>query len=423
MNLVIRRNAGVLLVLPVVLSLVMLWVIPAGAESESGGVPGGWLSSYRGARITGLGGAFVAVSDEPVGALWNPAGLSQLLRNQVFFETARYFEGTSINGLSLAVPSDRLPDLGITLISLRSGEFERTNQYNEHLGTFRESDLAVLVSASRRLLPWISVGTNIKLARQSIAEFSGTGAGLDFGVMLDLTPRLRVGASLLNMGGPALQLRDCRERFPSEFRGGFSFTVMEGRGMITAEIDHCPGFETTVHGGGEMNVYRNMTLRFGLNDLDPSGGFTFDLDDLELSYGMKASEPGMMHYFSISYRFGGFFASSSARPEVFSPLGRRPFTRFKLESRIKEGANRWSFTILDKDGRLVKQFGGSGDPPARLVWDGKSGEGRPLPDGRYHYQLVVTDRQGRKIPGEGGMVEIDTGGTGSELPVIISRDN
>jgi hypothetical protein len=414
-----KKNYGGLTILLVLLTPFLILPTQVRAEAQSGGMPGGWLSDYRGARVTGLGGAFVAVSDEPLGALWNPAGLSQLLRNQVFFETARYFEGTSVNGLSLAVPSNRLPDFGFTLLSLRSGEFERTNQFNEHLGTFREGDLAILMSASKRLIPWITLGANIKVAHQSIAEFSGTGAGVDFGVMLDLTPRLRVGASLLNLGGPALELRDRKEQFPSEFRGGFSVSILGGRGLVAAEIDHSSGFETTFHGGGELSVYRNMTLRFGMNQLNPAGGFTFDVDQLELSYGMQDSQLGMMHYFSVSYRFGGFYAASSAKPEVFSPLGNRPVTNFSLESRMKSTARKWSFSLIDNLNRVVKSYGGPGDPPASLVWDGRSNSGKPLPDGKYRYRLVVTDEEGCEMPGKGGVVEIDTDRPGSELPVVI----
>ena len=46
---------------------------PGQAETADGGAAGQWLSHYTGARTLGLGGAFVASADEPLGVIWNPA--------------------------------------------------------------------------------------------------------------------------------------------------------------------------------------------------------------------------------------------------------------------------------------------------------------------------------------------------------------
>ena len=46
----------------------------------------------------------------------------------------------SINALGFAVPGSRWPSLGVAMISLGSGEFERTNDMNDALGAFKESN-------------------------------------------------------------------------------------------------------------------------------------------------------------------------------------------------------------------------------------------------------------------------------------------
>ena len=58
-------------------------------------------------------------------------------QNELRFETARLFEDTSINALGFAVPGNKLPSFGLTIVSLRSGDFERTNELNDPLGTFQ----------------------------------------------------------------------------------------------------------------------------------------------------------------------------------------------------------------------------------------------------------------------------------------------
>jgi hypothetical protein len=143
----------------------------AQAQEQRHGAPGDWLSRYAGARSVGFGGALVAAMNEPMGVLWNPAGLAMLDQNELHLEMARLFEDTSVNGFSFAAPARRIPSFGITLVSLSSGEFERTSELNESLGSFEEGEMAVLLTASKALSPRLSLGANFKVVRQTLEEF------------------------------------------------------------------------------------------------------------------------------------------------------------------------------------------------------------------------------------------------------------
>ena len=115
----------------------LAWAVPALAQEQIAGNPGEWLARYTSARTLGLGGAYVATADDPLGVLWNPAGLSSMDQNEVRFENAQLFEQTSINAFGFAVPGNWLPSFGITMVSLGSGEFQRTNDMNDDLGNFK----------------------------------------------------------------------------------------------------------------------------------------------------------------------------------------------------------------------------------------------------------------------------------------------
>jgi hypothetical protein len=407
-----------------VLAVVMAAVFSIGAlaEEPDGGIPGSWLSRYTGARTLGLGGAFVATADEPTGVVWNPAGLSVLDQNEFRFETARLFEDTSINGFSFAVPGSRIPSFGITVLALRSGEFERTNELNDDLGTFNTGDTAFLFTVSKNVTPRLAVGGNLKLARQSVEEWNGGGLGFDLGGIYDLTSMVRVGASILNVGGPNLNLREVDESFPTEVRLGFSANVLGRRGLVTAEIDHVSddgGFR--FHGGTEYWIQPSLALRVGYNDANAAGGFSYRVDPrIQLDYGVSDHELGFTHRVGLSYRFGGFFASSRAVPEVFSPTGERSVTKIYLQSRTKDETESWRLAILNKSDETVRRFAGKGVPPAHLVWDGKDESGLPLPDGVYRYQLQVNDREGREIESPTQLVEISTEGPRGRIQVFPS---
>jgi hypothetical protein len=401
------------------IAAVMVPVGTAGAAEDTGGAPGNWLSSYVGARTLGLGGAFVATVDEPLGVVWNPAGLSWLEQNEVRFETASLIEGTALHGLSFAVPGSRLPSFGVSMVAMRSGEFERTDELNNPLGTFQTGDTAFLVSVAKGISPRFSLGGNVKWVRQSVEEWSGNGLGFDVGALMNVTPSLRVGASILNLGGPNITLRETDERYPIELRGGLGARVLGGRGLVTCELDHIQGAGVRFRGGSEYWIQPQLGLRLGYGDEHPGGGVSYRLDrGIQVDYGLSDQELGFVHRVGVSYRFGGFFASSSAEPQVFSPTGEQAVTKIHLTARTKTDAESWNLVIRDKSDQTVRQFAGRGTPPAHLVWDGKDETGLPLPDGVYRYRLVVQDREGREMASPGAAVEIATGGPEGTIQVL-----
>jgi hypothetical protein len=395
-------------------------ILPAAAlaQTESGGAPGSWLSGYAGARTIGLGGAFVATADDALGVLWNPAGLQWMDQNQAMFESVRLFEDTSINSLSFAIPGSRLPSLGISMISLRSGEFQRTNELNNPLGTFSEGETAYLFSLAKAFSSRFSIGTNFKLVHQSIEDFSGGGFGVDVGGIFQLTPTLRVGASVLNLGGPSITLRDAPETYPTEMRGGASLDILNGRARIQAEVDHADGPGTRLHGGAEYWVQPGIALRFGYSEDHATGGFSYRFrPQYQFDYGVADHALGLTHRVGFSYRFGGFFASNRAEPEVFSPTGEKAVTKISLNAKTKAQAESWSLEIVSKSGQAVRRFGGPGLPPAHVLWDGKDETGLPVADGVYTYRLAVKDTEGRMLNASTRKVEISTGGPQVTIPV------
>jgi hypothetical protein len=291
---------------------------------------------------------------------------------------------------------------------------------NEPQGSFQEGEMAFVLSASKNVNRRLSIGTNVKIVRQSIAEFDAAGFGADVGVMYDVTPRVRLGASLLNLGGPNLKLREVEESYPVEMRGGGALRFLQGRGLVSMELDHREGPGTTLRGGTEFWVHPSMALRMGYDDKSPAGGMSYRVSPTtQLDYGLSDHELGVTHKIGVSYRFGGFFASSKADPQVFSPLGEQAVTKFALEAHAKSLVEKWTLEIVDKQEQVVRRFSGRDQPPSHVMWDGKDETGLPLPDGAYAYQLVVVDNEGRVMSDHERIVEIATGGPSGSVPVML----
>lgn len=396
---------------------VLLLATAAVAADPNEGLPGDWLSRYASPQAVGMGGAIVAVGAEPQAALWNPASLSWLRRNTVQATSAVLFDDTSVNGLGFAVPSNRMPTFGLNMLYLKSGEFERTNELNESLGTFDEGDLVLALTAAQQLAAHWSVGANVKLVRQTLEDFSGGGAGFDVGVLGEVVPGVKLGASALNLGGPTIALRDRDETYAREYRAGLSVALLGGNGLITADAVNRDGPGTQVRIGGQF-IVGSLALRLGYYIENIAAGFSYRFENgLSVDYGMNDHELGMVHRFGLTYGFGGFFARSQANPAVFSPMGQTPVTKFLLTARTKGDVRDWQLTISDRSGQTVRSYAGQGQPPAQIIWDGKDLAGLPLPDGLYSYVLTVVERDGHQTSARARSVEIKTGGPQGSIGV------
>jgi hypothetical protein len=392
---------------------------PGHAQTPGAGAPGEWLTQYSSARTLGLGGAFVASADDALGALWNPAGLQMLDQNQLRFESALLYEDTSINGVSFAVPGSRWPSMGVSMLALGSGGFQRTNALNDPLGSFTEGETAYLFTLAKGLTPRFALGANVKLVQQTVESFNGGGFGFDLGGIVTLTPGLRVGASIINLGGPSITLRDVAEPWPAQMRGGFALTMLGGRALLCGEIDQSKGLGTRLRAGTEYHLIQGLTMRVGYDDTRGTGGVSYRFSPrYEVDYGVADHPLGMTHRFGISYRFGGFYASSSAEPSVFSPTGDQAVTRISLNARTKGTPENWDLAVLDKSDHVARHFGGQGRPPSHVEWDGKDETGLPLPDGIYRYRLEVHDHEGRILVSTLRSLEISTGGPQGNVPVV-----
>ena len=208
------------------------------------------------------------------------------------------------------------------------------------------------------------------------------------------------------------------ETYPTEFRGGASLQLLNGRAHMSAEVDQASGPGTRFHGGAEYWIQPGIAMRFGYAEDGATGGFSYRFGPAyQFDYGAADHPLGLSHRVGFSYRFGGFYASNKAEPEVFSPTGDKAVTKISLNARTKAEAQSWSLEIVSKSSQVVRRFGGPGMPPAHVLWDGKDETGLPVADGVYTYRLTVKDTDGRLLNASTRKVEISTGGPQVTVPV------
>jgi hypothetical protein len=325
-----------------------------------------------------------------------------------------------MNAFSFTIPAQRFPSFGLTLVTLNSGNFQRTNELNEELGDFSEGNLALYLTGAKRVNKRLRLGANVKIVRQTLEDYSAGAAGLDLGAMVDLGPHWSLGMSALNIGGPSIAMREVDESFPVNVRGGVTWRGLGNRALLTAELDNRDGPGTIFRSGAEMWVHHSMALRAGYGSEAFGAGVSVRVaHNFRLDYGAQDNELGVLHRFGLVYDFGGFHANSQAAPEIFSPTGANSVTSFGLKARTRGEPSEWTLDIIDKHDRLVRRFGGKGGPPSHVVWDGTDEAGMQLPDGTYRYQLVVLDDQGIQLDAKEREVVISTSGPQGNIPVDV----
>jgi hypothetical protein len=413
-----KHSTSVRLAGAALLALALGTARPGIAADDSEGLPGDWLNRHSSARSAALGGARMGLADEPLSALVNPAAAAWLERGAVQVNTTRLFEDTAVNSFGIALPASGRPSLAFNLLSLGSGDFERTGAASDEvLGSFEEGNLAVGLAVAHPLSDRIAAGAQVKLARQSLDEFNGTGLGFDVGLLGRLPGGVQVGASALNLGGPTIAMRMRDETYLRELRGGVAVPVSGGAGLLALDAVQRDGADLQVHAGGRFRL-QALELSLGYDIDNFAAGFSYSLPSgLQLDYAMSDHDLGLVHRVGVTWRFGGFSAEAEASPAVFSPMGSEPVTRFVLKARTRGEAASWQLEIADGSGLVVRTYAGQGPPPADIVWDGKDTAGRPLADGSYTYRLRVNERGGTSLQAPPGTVEISSGGPRGSIEV------
>jgi hypothetical protein len=206
-----RRIAAWLIVIGCVL------LTPAARCDESGGTRS--VFAYgAGTRALSLGGAFVAIADDASALLWNAGALGGVDRMEVQLTHAGNGElGSREEYGGFVLPSWRWGVFAVAVQHYAIGGIEARDDRNVPLGQdLSDAETEITLGFGRALGPALGVGAAVKVQRQSLAGYSGSGLGADLGVLLrpglvlgsppSWAERLTLGLSLRNAIAPSLRL-------------------------------------------------------------------------------------------------------------------------------------------------------------------------------------------------------------------------
>ncbi|HIN27221.1 MAG TPA: PorV/PorQ family protein [Candidatus Marinimicrobia bacterium] len=175
-----------------------------GSVSNVGTTAASFLDIGIGARSLSMGGAFVAVADDPTALYWNPAGIVNIQTPTAHFFHSPWLADIRFNHSAVVVPIDRSSSFGFFITSVSMDEMQvRTVKIPQGTGEyFSVSNVALAGSYARRLTDRFSFGFNIKYIQEKIWHMNAGGLAVDLGsLFVTKNSGVRIGMSVSNFGG------------------------------------------------------------------------------------------------------------------------------------------------------------------------------------------------------------------------------
>ena len=169
--------------------ILLLSVLPAAqpvsAEEANGGYAGAFLQVPAGARPSGMGGAYLAISDDGAAPLFNPAGLSGLRRPLLGTSYRAMQLDRVLSYVTAAFPVQGQAALAVHWLYGGSGSVEARDSDGDLLGRdIDQNNHQFSVVFAKRFERFLSVGVNISYVASFMPDMDANSVGFDFGTML-----------------------------------------------------------------------------------------------------------------------------------------------------------------------------------------------------------------------------------------------
>ncbi|MCX8057197.1 MAG: PorV/PorQ family protein [Ignavibacteria bacterium] len=172
--------------------------------TKTGTTAAQFLKIGIGSRALGMGGAFVASSNDVSAIYWNPAGIALIENREAAFNHVDWLMDVSFDHASFAMNFGDFGTVGAFVGVMSMGEMlVRTVEKPEGTGEyFGAGAMTIGLSYARNLTQDFAIGFNAKYIREFIWHEIAQGFALDIGTLyrLQFLNETRLAASISNFG-------------------------------------------------------------------------------------------------------------------------------------------------------------------------------------------------------------------------------
>ncbi len=284
-----------------ILVTVSLVILTATASAGTTGFA--FLQVPTGARAVAMGGAFTAVSGDPMGLYWNPATLAGM-QKQMFTSTyTGYLMDMQAGFAGWVNPGDN-DMVGVSVNYFYGGSFKRTSMTNPtgNGEEFSTNSVSLGGTYVYKFTPVLAVGTTARFVYSSIDTYSGNAFMVDLGAWYK--PGLvSYGFAVRNAGIQTKAFYQDNDPLPTTIAAGASAEFLDDKLLVALDVSYPfhGNFDTAL--GVEYSPVDMLSIRAGgnLHDKDAAdnaGGSIIDA----LAFGAGTN----WNRFSLDYAFKPF---------------------------------------------------------------------------------------------------------------------
>ncbi|HWR82267.1 MAG TPA: PorV/PorQ family protein [Candidatus Deferrimicrobium sp.] len=264
------------------------------AAPSGGRTAADFLSIGLGARASGLGGAYTAISEGSVAAYWNPAGLSDVQGGEVLLGHYSWLQDITLEHGTVAHQIGDRTALAASVTFLNYGQVDGYDVNGVMTGDISAYDLCGAVSIGTSTGYDISVGLTTKFINQKLDDLNASTFAVDIGAMYE-TERLSLAAVIANVG-PDMGFGGVKERLPTAARIGVAVRPF-GRALLTSvEVEKKAYGGAALRNGFEANFAERYFLRAGY-------AYYPTHDTRSFGYGMSLGAGVRLAWGEIDYAF------------------------------------------------------------------------------------------------------------------------
>ena len=259
-----------------------------------------------GARPSAMGDAFIALADDAASLYWNPAGLAQLEKKEIFAMYNLWLEGINQGYISFTFPFSLNNQFGIGINYVDMGILEGRDEHGNPTGNFGSSDIHLSLGYAKKFNKFC-VGFTVGWLQDTIREDKKSVFLGDIGLIYFINKHFNLGIVTQNIGtnlgtdvlplifkiGGNLKLKDLN----------FNIDIVKPE---KEEISYHTGMEwwlkniLVVRGGYK---YDSAMATLGpLAGLTAGAGFKINIFDIDYAF-VPYGDLGLTHRVSLTAKF------------------------------------------------------------------------------------------------------------------------
>ena len=256
-------------------------------SGNSAGQAGAFLRNGLGARARGMGDTYTAIADNAFAAYYNPAGLGFLGQKEVStsYSLMNFDRVFNYIGFSRPLP----PTAGFSFGIIQTGFGDSDERASNGILTGRkieDTQYSFLLGFSIRFGEQFAIGITPKLIYSKVADVSASSLGIDIGLMVKPTEALTLGLMVRELGQTLDYKRDAEgfgdqttsDKLPKLLKLGAAYDLGGRAGfkniLVAYDLELSSAQPAKSHFGIEVGIIDRFRLRAGLDDGDPTTGFS-----------------------------------------------------------------------------------------------------------------------------------------------------